>query len=200
MLEQAARLLYKEWFIHLRFPGHEHVKIKDGVPEGWERKPLGEIADMKMGREVDLLNEDGYGLPFSPRRSNVLDQRHCRNSSIGLLVTWPNRSSLDAKVILAAFTGRRKNAFTIDTVYWASRAIRTEIFAFLYYALRNVPFISTDVAVPGLNRDFEGSHSRLILTPSSGRTSVFSRTWSALFVSKSTSYVGKMPSSKEPVT
>ncbi len=38
LLEQAARLLYKEWFVHLRFPDHEHVKIKDGVPEGWERK------------------------------------------------------------------------------------------------------------------------------------------------------------------
>ena len=38
MLEQAARLLYKEWFVHLRFPGHEHVKIKDGVPEGWEKR------------------------------------------------------------------------------------------------------------------------------------------------------------------
>jgi len=36
LLEQAARLLYKEWFVHLRFPGHEHVKITDGVPEGWE--------------------------------------------------------------------------------------------------------------------------------------------------------------------
>ena len=33
LLEQAARLIYKEWFVHLRFPGHEHVKIKDGVPE-----------------------------------------------------------------------------------------------------------------------------------------------------------------------
>ena len=38
LLEQAARLLYKEWFVHLRFPDHEHIKIKDGVPEGWERK------------------------------------------------------------------------------------------------------------------------------------------------------------------
>lgn len=38
LLEQAARLLYKEWFVHLRFPGDEHVKITDGVPEGWERK------------------------------------------------------------------------------------------------------------------------------------------------------------------
>lgn len=45
LLEQAARLLYKEWFVHLRFPGHEHVKITDGVPEGWERKTLTEIAE-----------------------------------------------------------------------------------------------------------------------------------------------------------
>ncbi len=43
LLEQAARLLYKEWFVHLRFPGHEHVKITDGVPEGWERKQVKEL-------------------------------------------------------------------------------------------------------------------------------------------------------------
>ena len=40
LLEQAARLLYKEWFVHLRFPGHEHTRIIDGVPEGWEKKTL----------------------------------------------------------------------------------------------------------------------------------------------------------------
>ena len=38
LLEQAGRLLYKEWFVHLRFPGHEHAKMKDGVSEGRERK------------------------------------------------------------------------------------------------------------------------------------------------------------------
>lgn len=37
LLEEAARLLYREWFVHLRFPGHEHVKVVDGVPHGWER-------------------------------------------------------------------------------------------------------------------------------------------------------------------
>jgi type I restriction enzyme S subunit len=40
LLEQAARLLYKEWFVHIRFPGHEHVTITDGVPDGWERRSL----------------------------------------------------------------------------------------------------------------------------------------------------------------
>jgi type I restriction enzyme S subunit len=45
LLEQAARLLYKEWFVHLRFPGHEHVKIKDGVPEGWEKKKFSDVCE-----------------------------------------------------------------------------------------------------------------------------------------------------------
>jgi type I restriction enzyme S subunit len=35
LLEEAARMLYREWFVYFRFPGHEHVKIIDGIPEGW---------------------------------------------------------------------------------------------------------------------------------------------------------------------
>jgi type I restriction enzyme S subunit len=45
LLEQAARLLYRVWFVHLRFPGHEHVAITDGVPEGWEN---GTVADFLL--------------------------------------------------------------------------------------------------------------------------------------------------------
>ena len=36
LLEEAARQLYREWFVRLRFPGHEHTRIINGVPEGWE--------------------------------------------------------------------------------------------------------------------------------------------------------------------
>ena len=49
LLEQAARLLYKEWFVHLRFPGHERVKIKDSVPEGWERKKIADVCETVGG-------------------------------------------------------------------------------------------------------------------------------------------------------
>ena len=49
LLEQAARLLYKEWFVHLRFPGHEHVTITDGVPEGWERKKIADVCETVGG-------------------------------------------------------------------------------------------------------------------------------------------------------
>ena len=49
LLEQAARLLYKEWFVHLRFPGHEHVTITDGVPEGWEKKKIADVCETVGG-------------------------------------------------------------------------------------------------------------------------------------------------------
>ncbi len=66
LLEQTARLLYREWFVCFRFPGHEHIKIIDGVPEGWERKTLKEIADITMGQSPKSVyyNEEGRGLPF----------------------------------------------------------------------------------------------------------------------------------------
>ena len=46
LLEEAAQRLYKEWFVDLRFPGHENTKIVDGVPEGWEKKKVGEVCDI----------------------------------------------------------------------------------------------------------------------------------------------------------
>lgn len=49
LLEQAARLLYKEWFVCLRFPGHEHVKIKNGVPEGWEKASISSFCVVGRG-------------------------------------------------------------------------------------------------------------------------------------------------------
>ena len=48
-LALAARLLYKKWFVHLRFPGHAHVKIKDGVPESWKRKTVFEVTEVLSG-------------------------------------------------------------------------------------------------------------------------------------------------------
>lgn len=49
LLEDAARMLYREWFIHFRFPGHEHVKILDGLSEGWERPAASVVMDILSG-------------------------------------------------------------------------------------------------------------------------------------------------------
>lgn len=66
LLEEAAQRLYKEWFVDLRFPGYEDTRIVDGVPEGWKREKLVDIADVQYGYAFDgnLFNSAGNGTPI----------------------------------------------------------------------------------------------------------------------------------------
>lgn len=66
LLEEAAQRLYKEWFVDLRFPGHETTPVVDGVPEGWKELALSQIADVVMGQspKSEYYNQSGEGLPF----------------------------------------------------------------------------------------------------------------------------------------
>lgn len=52
LLEEAAQRLYKEWFVDLRFPGYEHTKIVDGVPEGWNMGRLKDIGEFRRGKTI----------------------------------------------------------------------------------------------------------------------------------------------------
>ena len=49
LLEESARLLYQEWFVRLRFPGHEHTKIVNSVPEGWMKRKLSDCSTFLSG-------------------------------------------------------------------------------------------------------------------------------------------------------
>ena len=60
LLEEAAQRLYKEWFVDLRFPGHESVKVVDGVPEGWKIKKIEELADTMSGGTPTRSHEEYY--------------------------------------------------------------------------------------------------------------------------------------------
>lgn len=66
LLEEAAQRLYREWFVDLRFPGYQNIKIVDGIPEGWKVRCLSEIADVLMGQspKSEFYNLDRNGLPF----------------------------------------------------------------------------------------------------------------------------------------
>lgn len=59
LLEEAAQRLYKEWFVDLRFPGHEHTKIVDGVPEGWSMGILDDIVK-ETGESTKKENKQEY--------------------------------------------------------------------------------------------------------------------------------------------
>jgi type I restriction enzyme S subunit len=76
LLEEAARQIYHEWFVRLHFPGHEHTRINDGVPEGWERKTLGDLCEeIRESLSPDMLEPDTpyIGLEHIPRRSISLN-------------------------------------------------------------------------------------------------------------------------------
>ena len=66
LLEEAAQRLYKEWFVDLRFPGHQSTPIINNLPQSWQKKKLGEIADIIMGQspKSEYYNKEHQGLPF----------------------------------------------------------------------------------------------------------------------------------------
>ncbi len=163
LLEQFARLLYREWFVHLRFPGHEHVKVVDGVPEGWERKPLKEIATLNYGKALkEELRQPG---PYPVYGSSGIVGSHVAGLTSGPGIIVGRKGNVGSVYWSpVAF-------FAIDTVYYISVEQSS---LYLYHALQDAQFISTDVAVPGLNRDF--AYSRQLLVPADQVLSEFLET------------------------
>ena len=64
LLEEAAQRLYKEWFVDLRFPGHQSTPIINNLPQSWQKKKLGEIAPIKTGKKDANFASDDGAYPF----------------------------------------------------------------------------------------------------------------------------------------
>lgn len=87
LLEEAARRLYKEWFIDLKFPGHETTPIVDGLPEGWCKATLGELSVLITRGITPRYSETSDFLVLGQRcvRGNLVDlscARRCERKSI----------------------------------------------------------------------------------------------------------------------
>ncbi|HQY95259.1 restriction endonuclease subunit S [Caldilinea sp.] len=152
LLEQAARMLYREWFIQLRFPGHEHVKITNGVPEGWERRDFGKVAQLNYGKA--LKAEHRIEGPFPVYGSSGQVGTH-------------DKALVEAPAIVVGRKGNvgsvfwsPENFWPIDTAYFISKQ---QSDYWLYQTLPNIGFQNTDSGVPGLNRDF--AYSRKVTVP-----------------------------------
>ena len=153
LLEDAARQLYKEWFVRLRFPGHEHTKIIDGVPEGWERVTLRDVATLNYGKALKDENRIPGDVPVYGSSGIVGTHNLALLSGPGII--------LGRKGNVGSVRWSPSDFFPIDTVYF----IAAEQSNFhLYMTLLHMQFMSTDVAVPGLNRDF--AYSRMLVRPS----------------------------------
>ena len=160
LLEQAARLLYREWFVHLRFPGYEKVKITDGVPKGWERKTVSSIARLQYGRSLKKGDRVPGAYPVYGSSGVVGTHKKALVTGPGIIV--------GRKGNVGSVFWSESDFYPIDTVYYIDRKHCTMYF---YYTLLNTQFINTDVAVPGLNRDF--AHSRKLLLPDTTILTIF---------------------------
>lgn len=83
LLEEAAQRLYKEWFVDLRFPGHESVKIVDGVPEGWNKVRLDEVTSVLKRGISPKYDENGEFTVINQKciRKNIVDYSESRKQS-----------------------------------------------------------------------------------------------------------------------
>ncbi|KGH31212.1 restriction endonuclease [Comamonas testosteroni] len=152
LLEQTARLLYREWFAHLRFSGHESVTVSDGVPEGWSPIPLGSIATLNYGKALKAGDRKDGDVPVY--------------GSSGI-VGAHNQALVPAGAIVV---GRKGNVgslylsqvpcYPIDTVFYIAPE---QVSLWLFLALHQLNFISSDAAVPGLNRNY--AHALPLLLP-----------------------------------
>ena len=146
ILEAMARGLYREWFVHFRFPGHEnHLRVTSAlgeIPQGWVVKKLSEIAILNYGKA--LKKEDRCDGDFPVFGSSGVVGTH--NLA---LVKGPG-----------IVVGRKGNVgsvfwcdddfFVIDTAYFVTSSLPLR---YLFYVLPTLNFINSDAAVPGLSRN-----------------------------------------------
>lgn len=103
LLEQAARLLYREWFVHLRFPERETAKIVDGLPEGWSRCAVEDL----------LLLQRGFDLPVGDRKEGDVPVY----GSTGI-VGYHNEPKVPAPAIITGRSGSLGQVAISDTPCW----------------------------------------------------------------------------------
>lgn len=64
ILEKAAEEIYKEWFVRMRFPGHENTKFEKGIPEGWEVKRIGDLVNISSSKRIYASDYVDEGVAF----------------------------------------------------------------------------------------------------------------------------------------
>jgi len=101
-LEEAARQIHREWFVNLRFPGHECVPFKEGVPEDWQMVPLTEIADFINGFAFKPEHQQESGLPIVkiPELRAGVSSKTPRNSGLAV----PARNHIDTGDVLFSWS------------------------------------------------------------------------------------------------
>ncbi len=146
ILEAMARALYREWFVHFRFPGHEnHPRVDSPLgefPQGWEVKKFGDVVELNYGKA--LKKEDRRDGDYPVFGSSGIVGTHD-----AALVEGPG-IIVGRKGNVGSVFWCDEDFFVIDTAYFVTASLPLR---YLFYVLPTLNFINSDAAVPGLSRN-----------------------------------------------
>ncbi len=146
ILESMARALYREWFVHFRFPGHESIpKVNSPlgeIPQGWEVRKLGEVLELNYGKALKQENRHGGHVPVFGSSGIVGQHDVALVKGPGIIV--------GRKGNVGSVFWSDADFYVIDTAYYVTAHLPLR---FLFYVLPTLNFINSDAAVPGLNRN-----------------------------------------------
>lgn len=155
ILEQMAKLVYEEWFVKFRFPGHENVKMVPSdlgeIPEGWKVEKLGSAVELAYGKSLTAKDRTGGSFPVYGSAGVVGAHHEYMVNGPGIIV--------GRKGNVGSVFWSNENFFPIDTVFYVKTNIPLH---YVYFNLKNQNFINNDAAVPGLNRNQASSLPFLI--------------------------------------
>lgn len=141
LLEEAAQRLYKEWFIDLRFPGRENVKIVDGVPEGWENASVTDLLEIRYGKDHKGLADGCIPVYGSGGIMRKVDKILYSGESVLI----PRKGSLNNILLVSG------DFWTIDTMFY-SVPKRPNVAKYVYLYLTGIDMYAMNIgaAVPSM--------------------------------------------------
>ena len=141
LLEEAAQRLYKEWFVDLRFPGHKDVLVVDGVPEGWKKKKVTDLLQIRYGKDHKSLDDGDipvYGSGGIMRRVKPI-----LHSGESVLI--PRKGSLNNILYVDG------DFWTIDTMFYSIPLINNVAkYCYLFLSRLDMNSFNIGAAVPSM--------------------------------------------------
>ena len=173
LLEEAAQRLYKEWFIDLRFPGHESTPVVDDIPVGWQKVAVTDLLEIKYGKDHKSLpdgNVPAYGSGGIMRKvASILRS--------GESVLIPRKGSLNNIMYVSG------DFWTIDTMFYSVPRVPNIVkYTYLYLLGLDMYSFNIGAAVPSMTvKILEGIS---LLKPSENVLTLFEGNLSPLFARK----------------
>jgi type I restriction enzyme, S subunit len=175
ILEQMVQMLYQEWFIDFRFPGHEKVKMVESelgpIPQDWTVKKLGDVVKLEYGKALKAEDRTGGRIPVF--------------GSSGV-VGYHSEKLVPGPGIVVGRKGNVGSVFFCDRDFWvidtAYYVVTSMPLHYIYFNLLTQNFLNNDAAVPGLNRN--QAHSLPIVVPDTDTLDAFENIVEPMFKMK----------------